>query len=103
MTVEVVFVDAVRSIERRAGKIDYRFQVKDGESSAVVVVRITGAFHDPASLYEERIEAASAWLKSRIKRQECNPFVSENPDTWIDLPAPVMEFWIEHRSIPRWL
>jgi hypothetical protein len=112
MFLEIVFVGAGR---RMAGGalcdiIDYRFRIKDGGSTAVVAVGITGAFHDPAPalgikpmLYGERIEAASAWLRSRIDKRECNPFARENADTSIDLPAPALEYWIEYGSIPQWL
>lgn len=112
MFFEIVFVGAGRRMAGGASCdiIDYRFRVKDGESTAVVAVGIAGTFHDPAPalgikpmLYAERIEAASAWLGSRIQKRACNPFASETADTSIDLPAPVMEYWIEYRSIPQWL
>ena len=87
--------------------IDYRFRVSDGKSTAVVAVGISGAYHDPASAlalkrlsHEELVEAAAAWLKSRLDKCECDPFKKTNPDTMIDVPLLIMDYWIEHHAIP---
>jgi hypothetical protein len=115
MDYEIKFLDS-SPVERRFkdGKvwdvIDYPFQVTERRSSCTVLVGITGQFHDPADALgskkltrAELIEAAKAWLRSRLEKGECDPFTRPDTDTFIDLPSGVMEFWIDHRSIPDWL
>lgn len=111
MSFEIVFLGAARRVGGRAVRnvIDYRFGVTDGKSAAEVAVGITGASHRPApewgtkELSLTRVEAATSWLRSRLARGLCKPFRSNNPDTAIDLPSNVMDYWIENRSIPTWL
>jgi hypothetical protein len=90
--------------------IDYQFQVSNGASKVIVAVGITGQFHDPAEALgskklsnEARVEAASAWLRSRLETKECDPFNRPQSDCTIDLPPAVMDYWIEHHSIPHWV
>jgi hypothetical protein len=88
--------------------VDYLFRVSAGTARQIIAVGITGQFHDPAEALgikklskEERIDAASAWLHSRMAKGY-DPFVEGTPKT-IDLPPAIMEYWIEHREIPAWL
>jgi hypothetical protein len=85
MTIEVSFFDSVPIQHRfKDGKlwnmIDYAFRVSDGNSTCVVNVGITGQFHDPPEALgakgltkEELVEAAYAWLRSRIDKGQCDP------------------------------
>lgn len=88
--------------------VDYLFRVSAGTARQIVAVGITGQFHDPAEALglkkiskEERIEAASAWVRSRIAKGY-DPLAEGTPKT-IDLPPAIMEHWIEHREIPAWV
>jgi hypothetical protein len=88
--------------------VDYLFRVSAGTALQIVAVGITGQFHDPAEALglkklskEERIDAASAWLRSRIAKGY-DPFAEGTPKV-IDFPPAIMEHWIEHREIPSWL
>ncbi len=90
--------------------IDYPFQVSNGRASCTVRVGITGAYHDPAEALgskklsqDERVEAARAWLRSRVEKGECDPFSRPETDTIIDVPSGVMDHWAEHREIPHWV
>jgi|ERR1700719_3248149 len=88
--------------------VDYFFSVSNGELRRVVAVGLTGQFHDPAEALGlkrmtkiDRIEAASSWLRSRIDKGY-DPFSEPTPQTY-DMPSPIVEYWIEHHSIPEWL
>ena len=88
--------------------VDYLFRVSAGTARQIIAVGITGQFHDLAEALglkklskEERIHAASAWLRSRMAKGY-DPFAEGTPKT-IDLPPAIMEHWIEHREIPSWL
>lgn len=88
--------------------VDYVFRVSAGTARQIIAVGITGQFHDPAEALgtkklskEERIDAASAWLRSRIAKGY-NPF-AEGTDKTIDLPPAIMDHWIEHHEIPSHL
>jgi hypothetical protein len=88
--------------------VDYLFRVSAGTARQIVAVGITGQFHDPAEALglkklskEERIEAAGAWLRSRIAKGY--DAFAEGPPQIIDLPPAIMEHWIEHGEIPSWL
>jgi hypothetical protein len=90
--------------------IDYRFRVSNGKLNRVVAVGVTGGFHDPAGPLglktlstDEIAEAAAAWLRSRLEKGECDPFSRPESDSTIDVPSPVMEYWMEHRAIPHWI
>lgn len=90
--------------------IDYRFRVSSGKLNQEVAVGITGAFHDPAGPLglktlsrEELTEAATAWLRSRLEKKECDPFSRPTTDSTIDVPSSVMEYWMEHHEIPHWI
>ena len=90
--------------------IDYPFQLFNGRVNCTVNVGITGAFHDPAEALgskklsqDERIEAAGAWLRSRVEKGECDPFNHPETATAIDVPSAVMDYWVEHREIPHWV
>ena len=112
ITFEITFVESGRRV--RDGKvwdvIDYRFGVSNGQTNREVKVGITGAFHDPAGPLglkelsrEELIEAAEAWLRSRLEKGECNLFNGHEGGSIIDVPSQVMEFWMEHHAIPHWI
>jgi hypothetical protein len=112
MSFEITLLDSGR--RTRDGKlwdvIDYRFRVVNGQLNAVVAVGITGVFHDAAGPLglktlsrEELIEAAAAWLRSRLKKGECDPFGRPESDGLIDVPSSVMEYWMEHHEIPHWI
>lgn len=45
---------------------------------------------------DELVEAAQAWLRSRIEKGECDPFTRPETDTVIDMPSAVMDYWVEH-------
>lgn len=111
-TFEITFLDSSR--RAKDGKlwdvIDYRFHVSNGKLNQEVVVGITGAFHDPAGRLglkelsrEELIEAAGAWLPSRLEKGECDPSSRPERDRVIDVRSPVMEYWLEHHAIPHWI
>lgn len=115
MSWEITFLDEA-PLERRFkdGKlwdvVDYPFRVSNGQASRTVAVGITGQSHDPSEALGSKklsrgdlMEAAAAWLRSRLEKHECDPFNHPNTDTMIDVPPPVMEFWLEHRSIPPWI
>lgn len=83
--------------------VDYPFQVSNGRVDCTVKVGITGTFHDPAEALgskklsrDELVEAAQAWLRSRIEKGECDPFTRPETDTVIDMPSAVMDYWVEH-------
>ena len=112
MSFEITFLDSGR--RTRDGKlwdvIDYRFRVSNGQTNREVAVGITGVFHDPAGPLglkelsrEELIEAAGAWLRSRLEKGERDPFTRPESDSMIDVPSSVMEYWMEHRAIPHWI
>jgi hypothetical protein len=112
MAYDIAFLGADR--RSKDGKlwdvVDYQFEVSGGSRKAIVAVGITGQFHDPAEALgskklskEERVEAASAWLRSRLDKKDCDPFNRPASDSTIDLPSTVMDHWIEHRSIPGWV
>ena len=109
---EITFLDSGR--RAKDGKlwdvIDYRFRVSNGQQNEEVAVGITGVFHDPAGPLglkelsrEELIEAATAWLRSRLEKGECDPFSHPERDRVIDVPSSVMEYWLEHHAIPHWI
>lgn len=109
---EITFLDSGR--RAKDGKvwdaIDYRFRVSNAQQNQEVAVGITGAFHDPAGPLglkelsrEELIEAAGAWLHSRLEKGECDPFNRPESDSTIDVPSPVMEYWMEQGAIPHWI
>jgi hypothetical protein len=108
----ITFLDAGR--RTRDGKlwdvIDYHFRVASGKLNWEVAVGITGAFHDAAEPLgmktlsrEKLIEAATDWLRSRLENGECDPFSRPESDSTIDVPSSVMEYWMEHHEIPRWI
>jgi len=112
---DITFDESV-PIQRRFkdGKIwdavDYPFRISDGKSNCVVNVGITGQSHDPAELLGskgltkgELVEAARAWLRSRIDKGECDPIRYPERDRYIDVPPGVMDYWTENRSIPDWI
>jgi hypothetical protein len=112
MNFEITFLDSGR--RAKEGKlwdvIDYRFRVSNGRRNQVVSVGVTGAFHDPAGPLglktlsrEELIEAAAAWLRSRLEKGKCEPFSRPESDGLIDVPSSVMEYWMEHHAIPHWI
>lgn len=116
MTIEITFLESL-PIQRRFkdGKlwdmIDYPFRVSDGKSSCVVNVGITGQSHDPAETLGSKkltkadlVEAARAWLRSRIEKGERDPLSHPDRDSFIEVPASVMDYWAEHAaSIPEWI
>ena len=88
--------------------VNYLFRVSAGTVRQIIAVGITGQFHDPAEALgikkvskEERIDAASAWLRSRIVKGY-DPLADGTPKT-IDLPPSIMDHWVAYREIPAWL
>jgi hypothetical protein len=49
------------------------------------------------------VEAARAWLRSRIDKGECDPIRYPERDRYLDVPPGVMDYWKENRSIPDWI
>jgi hypothetical protein len=85
----------------------YRFQVSRVQASRTVVVRISGqAQLGPAQLgkslsSDQLREVASAWLRSRLKRGDCDPFSRPGTDNMVeDLPSAILDYWVENQSIP---
>jgi len=90
--------------------IDYPFEVSKEGGVATVKVGISGLFHDPADATgskklrsEERFQAASDYLRSRIERGECDPWNRPSTDCTIEVPSLVMDHWSEHGEIPHWI
>jgi len=115
MSIEIHPLDQTQ-IQRRCvdgqlwDMVDYPFLVSNGEMKYTVKVGITGMFHDPAEALgskrlsqNELAQAASAWLRSRISKGECDPFGRPQTDCLIEVPSSVMDYWSEHRMIPTWL
>jgi len=90
--------------------IEYPFLVSDDRVSSTVWVGITGACHDLATALgskklsqDDLVQAANAWLRSRVEKRECDPFSGPASDMTIDLPPGVTDYWTEYREIPHWL
>jgi hypothetical protein len=111
MSIEIEFEDSGRrSLNGQIfDVIDYRFLLSNGRSARTIAVGITGQFHDPAEALgskglpkKELSEAARAWLQSRVNKGY-DPITFPETATMLDLPAAVMDYWIQNRSIPSWL